>query len=324
MDAQPVLPVRPAEQLGLVGMASIPGRLFACTPSRLTSWVDCPRRYRLTYLDRPRPPAGPPWAHNSFGAGIHNALAGWWRLPRGQRTVGAAGQLLDAGWSAEGFRDPAQSSAWLVRGRALVQRYVAALDPGREPLGVERTIAARTNRLALSGRVDRLDDRDGELVVVDYKTGRRPLTVDDTRGSMALALYAVAAAATLRRRCVRVELHHLPTGEVHAYEHTDESLQRQVRRAEQIADEAEAATAELKAQTAAAPVGAPAPASAAEMFAPRPGSQCGWCDVRAHCPGGAAAAPAQLPWAGLGEDKAGEADAGQTGPSVPDPSSVVI
>ncbi|HZV25631.1 MAG TPA: PD-(D/E)XK nuclease family protein [Acidothermaceae bacterium] len=324
MDAQPVLPVRPAEQLGLVGMASIPGRLFACTPSRLTSWVDCPRRYRLTYLDRPRPPAGPPWAHNSFGAGIHNALAGWWRLPRGQRSVGAAGQLLDAGWSAEGFRDPAQSSAWLVRGRALVQRYVAALDPGREPLGVERTIAARTNRLALSGRVDRLDDRDGELVVVDYKTGRRPLTVDDTRGSMALALYAVAAAATLRRRCVRVELHHLPTGEVHAYEHTDESLQRQVRRAEQIADEAEAATAELKAQTAAAPVGAPAPASAAEMFAPRPGSQCGWCDMRAHCPEGAAAAPAQLPWAGLGEDKAGEADAGQTGPSVPDPSSVVI
>lgn len=302
MSAQPVLPVRPPEQLGLTGM---PHRLFACTPSRLASWVDCPRRYRLTYLDRPRPPAGAPWAHNSFGAGIHNALAGWWRLPRGQRTVDAAGQLLAAGWSAEGFRDPAQSGAWLARGRALVQRYVAALDPGRDPLGVERTIAARTNRLALSGRVDRLDDRDGELVVVDYKTGRRPLTVDDTRGSMALALYAVAAAATLRRRCVRVELHHLPTGEVHAYEHTDESLQRQVRRAEQIADEAQAATAAFKTDVA------------ADMFAPRPGSQCGWCDMRAHCPEGAAAAPAQVPWAGLGEDKIGETDAGQPGPGGP-------
>lgn len=303
MSAEPVLPARPPEQLGLGGMLSVPGRLFACTPSRLTSWVDCPRRYRLTYLDRPRPPAGPPWAHNSFGAGIHNALAGWWRLPRAQRTVGSAGQLLDAGWSAQGFRDPAQSSAWRECGRALVQRYVAALDPRRDPLGVERTIAARTNRLALSGRVDRLDDRDSELVVVDYKTGRRPLTVDDTRGSMALALYAVAAAATLRRRCVRVELHHLPTGEVHAYEHTDESLQRQVRRAEQIADEAEAATAAFKADGG----------LAADKFAPRPGSQCGWCDMRAHCPEGAAAAPAQVPWAGLAEDNAEEADAGQRG-----------
>ncbi len=289
MSAQPVMPVRPPEQLGLAGMQSIPGKLFACTPSRLTSWVDCPRRYRLTYLDRPRPPAGPAWAHNSLGAGVHNALAGWWRLPRANRTPDAAGQLLDAGWSAEGFRDPAQSGAWLARGRALVRRYVSALDPSRDPLGVERTIAARTPRLALSGRVDRLDDRDGELVIVDYKTGRRPLTVDDTRGSMALALYAVAAAATMRRRCVRVELHHVPTGEVHAYEHTDESLQRQLRRAEQIADEAEAATAAFKADPA------------ADMFAPRPGSQCGWCDMRAHCPEGAAAAPAQLPWAGLGE-----------------------
>jgi MYXO-CTERM domain-containing protein len=301
MSAQPALPVRPPEQLGLAGMLRIPGRLFACTPSRLTSWVDCPRRYRMTYLDRPRPPAGPPWAHNSFGAGVHNALAGWWRLPRAQRTVDAAGQLLDAGWSAEGFRDPAQSGAWLARGRALVQRYVAALDPAREPLGVERTIAARTSRLAFSGRVDRLDDRNGELVIVDYKTGRRPLSVDDTRGSMALALYALAAAATLRRRCVRVELHHLPTGEVHAFEHTDESLQRQLRRAEQIADEAGAATTALKAQTAAAPAGAPDPIGVADLFAPRPGSQCGWCDMRAHCPEGAAAAPAQLPWAGLGE-----------------------
>jgi RecB family exonuclease len=288
-------------------MLSAPGRLFACTPSKLASWVDCPRRYRLTYLDRPRPPAGPPWAHNSFGAGIHNALAGWWRLSRSQRTVDAAAQLLDAGWSAEGFRDPAQSDAWLGRGRALVRRYVAALDPGRDPLGVERTLAARTNRLALSGRVDRLDDRNGELVIVDYKTGRRPLTVDDTRGSMALALYAVAAAATLRRRCVRVELHHLPTGEVHAYEHTDESLQRQVRRAEQIADEAEAATTAFKADGE----------GAADMFAPRPGSQCGWCDMRAQCPEGAAAAPAQVPWAGLGEDKGIEADAGSARPVGP-------
>jgi RecB family exonuclease len=296
MSAQPVLPERLPEQLGLAGRLSIPGRLFACTPSRLTSWVDCPRRYRLTYLDRPRPPAGPPWAHNSFGAGLHNALAGWWRLPRAQRTVDAAGQLLDVGWSAEGFRDPVQSGSWLARGRALVQRYVADLDPALEPVGVERTVAARTKRLALSGRVDRLDDRNGELVVVDYKTGRRPLSVDDTRGSMALALYAVAAAATLRRRCVRVELHHLPTGEVHAFEHTEESLQRQVRRAEQIADDAEAATAAFRDQTA-----APAQVGAADLFAPRPGAQCGWCDMRAHCAEGAAAAPAQLPWAGLGE-----------------------
>src|SRR5450755_3883020 len=78
-----------------------PRRLFSCTPSRLTTWVDCPRRYRMTYVDRPRPKGGPPWAHNSLGASVHSALAGWWRLPRERRTVGVVGGLLDGSWSAD-------------------------------------------------------------------------------------------------------------------------------------------------------------------------------------------------------------------------------
>jgi RecB family exonuclease len=246
----------------------------------------------MSYLDRPRPAPGPPWAHNSFGASVHNALAGWWRLPSKERTVAGVGDLVDTGWLTDGFRDQAQAAGWQAQGRAIVQRYVATLDPADEPVGIERTVAARTERLALSGRVDRLDDRGGELVVVDYKTGRRPLTVDDTRGSLALALYAVAAAATLRRRCVRVELHHLATGEIHAFEHTDESLRRQLGRAEQIADDATAAAEAAQAGSG---------ALAVDPFPPQPGTQCGWCTFRAHCPEGAAAAPAQLPWAGLGE-----------------------
>jgi len=288
------------EQLDLAGM---PRRLFVCTPSRLTAFVDCPRRYRMTYLDRPRPKAGPPWAHNSFGASVHAALAGWWRLPREGRTDAAAEGLVDAAWSVQGYRDPAQSRGWLVRARAMVRRYVATLDPNCEPLGVERTLGARTRRLALSGRLDRLDDRDGQLVVVDYKTGRRPLSIDDARGSLALALYAIAAAATLRRPCVRVELHHVPTGAVHAFEHTQESLQRHLRRAEGIADEAASATAGAgTAEAAQAAAGAGVNlAAAADPFPPRPGAQCGWCDLRAHCPEGAAAGPARLPWAALAE-----------------------
>jgi RecB family exonuclease len=269
-----------------LGFADMPRRLFMCTPSKLTAFVDCPRRYRMTYLDRPRPSAGPPWAHNSFGASVHAALAGWWRLPPAGRRAASVDGLLDAAWSVQGYRDQAQADGWLGRGRAMVARCIATFDHDREPAGVERTLGARTRRLALSGRVDRLDDRDGQLVVVDYKTGRRPLSIDDARGSLALALYALAAAATLRRPCVRVELHHLPTGDVHAFEHTDESLRRQLGRAEEIADEAVAATS--------------APPET-DPFPPRPGTQCGWCDFRAHCPEGAAASPARLPWAALGE-----------------------
>ena len=96
----------------------------------------------------------------------------------------------------------------------------------------------KTDRLAVSGRIDRLDRRGDELVVVDYKTGRHILSTDDARGSLALAIYAMAAARTMRRPCRRVELHHLPTGEVVVWEHSDETLERHLGRAHEIAAEA--------------------------------------------------------------------------------------
>ena len=45
---------------GQPGLFPEPARLFTCTPSKLVSYEECPRRYRFTYLDRPTPPKGPP------------------------------------------------------------------------------------------------------------------------------------------------------------------------------------------------------------------------------------------------------------------------
>jgi RecB family exonuclease len=277
-----------AEQLGLEGM---PRRLYVCTPSRLNSWLDCPRRYRMTYLDRPPPQKGPPWAHNSLGASVHNALAAWWRLPLPKRTTEMAGSLLLRGWLTEGYRDAEQAAQWRERARAMVERYVAGLEPADEPIGVERTVATRTDVIAVSGRVDRLDVRGADVVVVDYKTGRHLLTAADARGSLALALYAVAAARVLRRPCHRVELHHLPTGTVVAWDHTDESLRRHLTRAEGIAEECAAADEAFRAGLDADRVD--------QVFPPRPGAQCSWCDFVRHCPEGRRTGPSKASWAGL-------------------------
>jgi RecB family exonuclease len=295
------------EQLGFEGM---PQRLYTCTPTRLSTWLDCPRRYRMSYLDRPSPGKGPPWAHNSLGASVHNALAGWWRLPRARRTVAEAGDLLERGWIDEGFADARQSARYRHWARGLVAAYVAGLDPASEPLGVERTVATRTDLIAVSGRIDRLDDRRGpggssELVVVDYKTGRHVLTVDDARTSLPLALYALAAERVMRRPCRRVELHHLPTGRVLAWAHTAESLARQLRRAEDIAAECAAADewfraaagSEPSVQAETEPLGDRIDA----RFPPRPGSWCGWCDYRGRCAEGSAASEPRRPWDGLGD-----------------------
>jgi putative RecB family exonuclease len=275
----------------------MPRRLFACTPTRLLSWLDCPRRYRFAYLDRPTPPKGPAWAHNSLGASVHNALRAWWDQPQARRSVAAGADLVARAWVTDGYRDQEQSTRARSSAQEMVQRYLSGLDPLVQPRGVERTVAFTTEHLAVSGRVDRIDERTTPgggparaLVVVDYKTGRSPLGPEDTRGSLALALYALGARRTLRGVCHRVELHHLPTGTVAGWDHTDESLGRHLRRAESLAAQAAAAEAVLRAGT-----------DADEAFPARTGTWCGWCDFREHCPPGRAAAPRMLPWDGLAD-----------------------
>jgi putative RecB family exonuclease len=123
--------------------------------------------------------------------------------------------------------------------------------------------------------------------MVDYKTGRTGLDADDARGSAALALYAHAAERVFRKPCRKVELHHLPTGTVAAHEHTDESIARQVSRADDTARDI------LAAEKAVA-----AGADPDEAFPTSPGPMCTWCDFKRSCPAGAQA-PTKDPWAGV-------------------------
>lgn len=272
-------------QLGFDGM---PTRLVRVTPARLANWMDCPRRYRMIYLDRPAPSRGGPWAHSTLGASVHNALRAFFDLPPERRTADAAAALVVQHWRDDGFADAEQSAEHRERACRWVADYVAGIDPDLEPVGLERWVAAPLGTIIAEGRVDRIDLRGDELVIVDYKTGRHALSTDDARGSQALALYAMAARRTLRRPCFRVELHHLPTGSVAVAHHDEQSLARHLRRAEDTAEDLQLATDTLNAG-----------GDGEILFPPKPGRQCSWCDFRRHCPEGQTAAPELSPWAML-------------------------
>jgi putative RecB family exonuclease len=283
-------------------LPGMPERLFVATPTKLLNFADCKRKYRYTYLERPQPPKGPPWAHNTVGAAIHETLAEYWRWPLPRRTPGAAVSELRGRWRHEGFRDDEQSARWRERSAAMVATYLQDVDPYDEPRGVERTVAFTTARASLRGRVDRIDERPArsgegtELAIVDYKTGRRLLSATDARSSLAMALYVLGARRVLRRPCTRVELHHLPSNSVAAADHDDESLRRHQRRAESIVDDAAAAEKRWYEGLS--------PAEADEAFPPEPSPLCGWCDFARLCPQGRRVAPPRASWDGLDEDAA--------------------
>ncbi|WP_392542872.1 RecB family exonuclease [Oryzobacter telluris] len=269
-------------------LTGVPEPLWAASPSKLLAFLDCPRRYRLQYLDRPAPPRRGQRAHTSLGNAVHNALRDWWDLPDPRPEAGA--ELVDRAWIDVGFRDGTQSALWRTRMREAVTTYLGDVDPASHPVGIERTVSFVSGELRLTGRVDRLDDRDGELVVVDYKTSRVAPTDDDARTSLALALYAAAVWKMFRRRTLRVELHHVPSGTRAVHEHTPESLTRKVEQARSIARDARRADRDFAEKGA-----------ESELFPPRTGPLCGWCDLRAHCPEGQAAGPEKSDWAALEE-----------------------
>jgi putative RecB family exonuclease len=276
-------------------LPGMPERLITCTPSRLSAYEDCPRRYRYAYVDRPPPPKGPPWAHNSLGASVHTALRNWYDLAPPARVPEALPTLLKATWVREGYRDVDQERQVWRRALGWLEGCVASLP--ERPLGVERVLAARTPVIAFSGRADRVDSRPPELAIVDYKTGRVEPGTADAAGSRALALYAFAAARVFRRPCHRVELHHLPTGTVASADLTDETIARQVERAERAATDIREAE---RAVTGGA--------DADETFPTTPGPMCGWCDYRRACPDGRQR-PGHESWAAIDRPAVAAADA---------------
>ncbi|WP_409483616.1 RecB family exonuclease [Arsenicicoccus dermatophilus] len=285
-----------SEQSGQGMFGGMPRRLYAASPSRLLAFVDCPRRYRLQYLDRPKPAAAPQRAHTSLGIAVHNALRDWWEVPVGEWSAARAADLVRISWVDTGFRDAAMSRRWLERSQQHVVAYLRGLSPHNRPVGVERTVSMRTPTMTVRGRVDRLDDRPTEaggraLVVVDYKTSRRPSTEEELRTSLPMALYAVAVGAMFRRPCVDVELHHVPSGTVVRHRHTPSSLDRKVAEAESIAADLRRVDADFAERGV-----------ESTLFPPRVSPLCGWCDVRAHCPEGQAHAPEKAPWAALEPD----------------------
>lgn len=283
------------DQLALPDM---PTTLFSCSPSKLLSWDTCARQYFYRYLQRPTLKSTRS-AHLSLGTSIHQVLADIYVLPTPQRSPELVAPTLARRWLRDGYRDKDQEHACRELAQGWLEDYLdsPAAHLQAEPVGIERSIATKTDRLAINGRIDRIDERaqpDGrrELAIVDYKTGRQPSTEDDARTSLPMALYSLATWRTLRQRSARVELHHLPSGTVASFEHDEASLRRKVAEAESIAQDIVAAETAWKANKT--------ELAQEHYFAPRPvAGLCRWCDFHPVCEAGQSVTDPAESWAGV-------------------------
>jgi putative RecB family exonuclease len=254
----------------VVGELELPSTL---SPSKITAFTNCPLAFRFAVVEHlPEPPS--PAALK--GTLVHRALEIFFRdHARGARSKRAAHAALEEAWQEllEAGEleclalDGSESESFLTDARVLVDRYFELEDPDNvHPIGLELNVSTELNGVVVRGIIDRLDQlEDGELAVVDYKTGRAP-RLDQSRARLSgVQMYALLCEAELGRRPSVVRLIYLRDRVVISATPTDQAMRGSRQRALGVWSAIERACR-------------------TDDFRPNPSSLCRYCGFQGFCP----------------------------------------
>lgn len=190
------------------------------SPSRVEAFLACPLAFRFASIERL---PDPPTVATTKGSLVHRALELLFLEPAPDRTADALDRCVETA-IAEYRRhddflllalDDDAAAAFFDEARQIAANYLRMEDPTVvRDIGLELRLEAPVGDLTLRGIIDRLDlNDDGELVVVDYKTGRAPNPGWERRSMSGIHFYAFLCESVLGRRPAEIRLMYLKSGE---------------------------------------------------------------------------------------------------------------
>lgn len=274
--AAPAVPAPRAPQDGR------PRRRPALSPSRAGDFKQCPLLYRFRAVDRLPERRSPAQLR---GIVVHAVLERLFALdPPLRRPDRAHGLLAEVVAELDDddralLGDPAGAGT-------LVDAYFAMEDPRRlRPEACEVFLETElASGVGMRGYVDRLDvSPEGDVRIVDYKTGSAPREVFEARALFQLKFYALVL---LRARGVlprQLRLMYLADGQSLTHSPTEAELARFERTVVALW------TAILR-------------AASTGDFRPNPGRMCSWCSHQAVCPAFGGTPPDYPGWPDVSPD----------------------
>ena len=174
-------------------------RPLALSPSRVGDYRQCPLLYRLRAIDRLPEPST---VAQVKGTLVHAVLEDLHNLPREERTYPAAVKMLTPHWTVMKDADaqlvdlvPDEATTdFLVEARSLVKGYFQMENPaGFDAESVEKYVdTTLPNGVPVRGFIDRVDVAPtGQVRVVDYKTGKKPIPRFSAQAVFQMRFYAL-------------------------------------------------------------------------------------------------------------------------------------
>ena len=164
------------------------------SPSKITTYLACPVKFRWTYVD----PRGR-WylrskSYYSFGSTLHKVLERFYDSNEtGVSTTEEVLAAYDESWIDAGFSSAEEMQEAFGEGKEILERHVeeTMIKPKiANTIYIEHLFSLKMNGFKLVGRVDRVDEHDdGTLEIIDYKSGRDYVDEEDVRTDIAMGIY---------------------------------------------------------------------------------------------------------------------------------------
>lgn len=234
--------------------------------TQLVAYGHCPLQYKCAHvLKIPVPGSG----SLSFGKSMHGTLQAFFErsMERAEEAPFVSWDELQAlyaeKWIDEWYETPQQRETYRAAGLEHLRAYYESWKIERpHPLFLERGFTVMIGDVVLRGRVDRIDQVEGGVEIIDYKTGKpKSLKGLSPQDKMQLMLYQLAARDIFGLEPVRLTFHYLT-------DNTRVSFLAKEKQLDALRDT----------------IGAQIQNIRARLFDPTPGFHCQFCDFKDVCP----------------------------------------
>ena len=246
--------------------------------SQIAAFSTCPLQYKYAHI------IGIPsyGKHQmSFGKSMHNALQAFMERIIASSAIHQASlfngssdsialptcqDLLDMYercWIDEWYPDDETRDEYKTRGTEIMKEYYRTLKENPPtPRFIEKGFTLKVDGILVKGRIDRIDDVEGGIEIVDYKTGA-PKTKLDWDDRRQLVLYALAAEESFVPPLVvkKMTYYYLESNTAVSFEPTDKDKEKLKLQIKESMEKIRTST-----------------------FQATPGPQCQYCDFKDICP----------------------------------------